>query len=179
MTLSALLAKIANGVNYHSPHLGACAMASHEPQSNLVAIFLNGARVEIFNDHPSGHHIKASAIEQGVSLQVDWLLIRLTPDGEHPVGDHEHIHLKDGATFRAQPRKVEIFVNERPVQMEGHAATGLQVKEAAISSGVQIQLDFVLSEELEHRHTRVIGDTDIVHLRPGLRFVAVAPDDNS
>lgn len=154
-------------------------MANHEHQQHLIAILLNGERVEILDDHPSGMHIKASGIEQSVDIQPDWLLVRLLPDGEHPVDDHGHVHIEDGSVFRAHPKAVEILVNEHPVLMEGHKATGLEIKQAAIKKGVPIQLDFVLSEELEHRRTQVIGDTDPVHLRPGLRFVAVAPDDNS
>ena len=54
-----------------------------------------------------------------------------------------------------------------------------EIKEAAISQGVQIDLSFVLSEELPNRKTRIIGDKEETVVRPGARFVAVAPDDNS
>ena len=78
----------------------------------------------------------------------------------------------------APPRTVVIHVNERPVTVP-HRLTGLEIKEAAIAQGVPIQLDFVLSEELNDRRTKIIGDSDTVSVNEHSRFVAVAPDDNS
>ena len=74
---------------------------------------------------------------------------------------------------------VTVTVNEQPVQLEGRTATGAQIKSAAITQGVLIQQNFVLQEELPNGTSRVIGDNDEVHLRPHLRFTAIAPDDNS
>ncbi len=73
---------------------------------------------------------------------------------------------------------VVIHVNEQPVRVP-HRVTGLEVKEAAIAQGVAIQVDFVLSEELPNRRTKIIGDQDVVEVNEHSRFVAVAPDDNS
>ncbi len=78
-----------------------------------------------------------------------------------------------------KPHQVEILVNERKVKITGPRATGLQIKEAAIAQGVAIQLDFVLSEELGDRKSRVIGDSEDVPVNDHSRFIAVAPDDNS
>jgi hypothetical protein len=44
---------------------------------------------------------------------------------------------------------------------------------------VSIQLDFVLSEEIGDRRTKVIGDKDEITVHPHSKFIAVAPDDNS
>jgi hypothetical protein len=74
---------------------------------------------------------------------------------------------------------VAIVVNTKAVQIPGPTATGLQIKEAAIADGVQIQLSFQLSEKTGERKTKVIGDTDTVHLHEGQVFTAVADDDNS
>jgi hypothetical protein len=74
---------------------------------------------------------------------------------------------------------VEITVNERPVTVDDRRLTGLQIKEAAIAQGVPIAVDFVLSEELEHGRTKIIGDRDVVTVQEHSRFDAVAPDDNS
>jgi hypothetical protein len=74
---------------------------------------------------------------------------------------------------------VEIKVNNNPVRIDGPKATGLQIKEAAIAQGVPIQVTFQLSEKLEDHKTKIIGDTDVVDVRNGLTFVAVADDDNS
>jgi Multiubiquitin len=78
-----------------------------------------------------------------------------------------------------KPHQVEILVNERMVKIEGPRATGLQIKQAAIAHGVPIQLDFVLSEELGERKSRVVGDHQEVAVTDHSRFIAVAPDDNS
>jgi hypothetical protein len=74
---------------------------------------------------------------------------------------------------------VEIHVNERPVRVVRPRVTGLEIKEAAIAQGVSIQLDFVLSEELGERRTKVIGDTDTVTVNKESRFLAIPNDDNS
>ena len=84
-----------------------------------------------------------------------------------PAEQMEHQHL------------VDIVVNTKSVDIPGPKATGLQIKEAAIAQGVQIQLSFQLSEKLDNHRTKVIGDTDTVSLHEGQVFVAVADDDNS
>lgn len=72
-----------------------------------------------------------------------------------------------------------ITVNERPVVVTGPQTTGLQIKQAAVSQSVPIQVDFVLSEELGERQTRIVGDGDSVAVHRGSRFLAIPPDDNS
>jgi len=74
---------------------------------------------------------------------------------------------------------VTIYVNEQPVKLIGHTATGVEIKTAAIAQGVHIQPNFVLQEELPNGTSRIVGDNDKVHLREHLRFTAIAPDDNS
>ena len=75
--------------------------------------------------------------------------------------------------------EVVITVNEKPVTVIGPKVTGLQIKEAAIAQGVQIGLDFQLSEELANGRTRIVGDADEVTVNKKSRFDAVAGDDNS
>jgi hypothetical protein len=75
--------------------------------------------------------------------------------------------------------EVVITVNEQPVTVIGSKVSGLQIKEAAIAQGVQIGLDFQLSEELPNGRTRIVGDGDIVTVNKHSRFDAVAGDDNS
>lgn len=74
---------------------------------------------------------------------------------------------------------VTITVNEHPVRIEGPRLTGLQIKLAAITQGVGIQPNFVLSEELGNHHTRIVADADVVGVNNNSKFIAVAPDDNS
>jgi hypothetical protein len=78
-----------------------------------------------------------------------------------------------------QRHLVEITVNGSNVTVQGPRATGLEIKQAAIDQGVKIGLDFLLSEELGDRKTRIVGDSDVVTVNKKSAFVAVAPDDNS
>jgi hypothetical protein len=78
-----------------------------------------------------------------------------------------------------QQESVTISVNEQPVRVNGHSATGAEIKAAAVAQGVHIQQNFVLQEELPNGKSRVVGDHDDVRLREGLRFTAIMPDDNS
>lgn len=78
-----------------------------------------------------------------------------------------------------QQRLIEIIVNKKPVQMEERLATGLEIKQAAIAQGVQIELDFQLAEIRGHNERHIIGDTDEIHLHKHQKFVATAGDDNS
>jgi len=75
--------------------------------------------------------------------------------------------------------EVVITVNNRPVAVQGPRTTGRKIKESAIQQGVQIGVDFVLSEELENNRTRIVGDDDEITVNKHSKFVAVAPDDNS
>ena len=78
-----------------------------------------------------------------------------------------------------QAHPVEIAVNNKPVTVEGPRITGLQIKEAAVNQGVQIGLDFQLTEVHKDRTRKIIGDTDTVTVHPGSTVVAAAGDDNS
>ena len=90
-------------------------------------------------------------------------------EGRNPV-DEKHDH---------NNHIVTISVNEQPVKLHGHTATGAEIKAAAIAQGVLIQPNFVLQEELPNGTSKTVGDKDPVHLREHLRFTAIAPDDNS
>ena len=64
-----------------------------------------------------------------------------------------------------KPKPTTIHVNEKPVDMPDDHATGLEIKQAAIRQGVQIQPDFELVEELENGRTKNIGNDDEVKLK--------------
>lgn len=74
---------------------------------------------------------------------------------------------------------VVVHVNEQPVTLDHQKETGLKIKTAAIQQGVQIELDFILVEELQHGRTRVIGDGDEVEVNRQSRFTANSGDDNA
>jgi hypothetical protein len=77
------------------------------------------------------------------------------------------------------PPPVQIHVNEQPVVMADHKATGLEIKQAAVAQGVRIQVDFVLSEELANGRVKIVGDNDTVTLNKNSRFDAVPNDDQA
>ena len=81
--------------------------------------------------------------------------------------------------IQAGNSEIEVIVNERPVVLIGREHTGREIKDAAIAQGVKIEPDFVLSIEKGGGKTQIVGDTDVVKLRPHERFVAIADDDNS
>ena len=86
---------------------------------------------------------------------------------EHTQSDPRHPHL------------VEITVNNKPVSIESPKATGLEIKQAAATQGVQIELDFQLALIQNDGKHKIIGDSDTVTVHRGSKFVATASDDNS
>ena len=90
----------------------------------------------------------------------------------------------DGATKTeegpsAEPKKVEIEVNGKKIQMLEGPASGLEIKSAAIEQGVGITVKFVLQQEMPNGTGKIIGDDDKVNIREYLSFTAIEPDDNS
>jgi Multiubiquitin len=83
------------------------------------------------------------------------------------------------AQARPEGHPIPIEVNDKPVTAQGPRTNGLEVKEAAIAQHVDIQLDFILSQELGGGRTKIIGNTDPVTIHKGSRFVAIPNDDNS
>ncbi|MXY54838.1 MAG: hypothetical protein F4029_17005 [Gammaproteobacteria bacterium] len=75
--------------------------------------------------------------------------------------------------------EVEVWVNDKPVVLRGVRQTGASIKQAAITEGVRIDEDFVLSIELGGGRTKLVGDDDEVVVRAGERFLAIENDDNS
>ncbi len=78
----------------------------------------------------------------------------------------------------AHEKPVSILVNEKPVSLPDHKATGKQIKQAAIDQGVAIKIEFNLFRLTGHAQ-HLVGDAETVTLHNGERFRAVAPDDNS
>jgi hypothetical protein len=75
---------------------------------------------------------------------------------------------------------VNVTVNNKRVVLPGHRVTGLEVKEAAISQGVDIQLDFILTlEARDGQPARTIDDDDTVMVTEHSVFTANDGDDDS
>lgn len=87
--------------------------------------------------------------------------------------------VEEGQHGRGPRHRVTIKVNNKPVEVDGPRLTGREIKEAAIAQGVEIELDFVLSQELPNGEKKVIGDDDPVTVNKNSKFTAVADDDNS
>lgn len=75
-------------------------------------------------------------------------------------------------------KSFDIIVNKNKVPVSDHSMTGLQIKQAAINAGVQIELGFQLAE-IKNKKRKIIGDTDTVGVSEGTEFVATSGDDNS
>ena len=87
--------------------------------------------------------------------------------------------VKPGEGPGADPKKVEIEVNGKKVEMLEGPASGLEIKEEAIRQGVGIKENFVLQQEMPNGTGKAIGDDDKVVIREHLSFTAIEPDDNS
>lgn len=75
---------------------------------------------------------------------------------------------------------VTVTVNNKRVVLPDHRVTGLEVKEAAISQGVDIQLDFILTLEARDGHpARTIDDDETVVVTEHSVFTANDGDDDS
>lgn len=83
------------------------------------------------------------------------------------------------ATPGANAHQVTIQVNNKPVNITGPRVTGLEIKQAAVDQGVQIKLDFVLSEIEANGKSHIVGDDDKVTVNKNSKFRAVDNDDNS
>ena len=75
--------------------------------------------------------------------------------------------------------KVNVFVNDKPVVLEGVKQTGASVKKAAVEQDVNIKEDFVLSIELGGGKTKLVGDDEKIEVYERERFLAIENDDNS
>jgi len=156
--------------------------AKPDDHRHAVTVTVNEQPIRLEGRTATGSEIKAAAIHQGVLIQQNFVLQEELPNGTRRViGDNDVVHLSPNLRFTATAPddKLTVTVNEQPVRLEGKTATGSEIKAAAIHQGVLIQQNFVLQEELPNGTSRVIGDNDVVHLRPHLRFTAIAPDDNS
>lgn len=78
-----------------------------------------------------------------------------------------------------EARLVTISVNNKPVKMRSHRATGLEIKEAAIEQGVAIDPDFQLAKIRRNGEHKIVGDDEAVKFNNRTKFVATACDDNS
>ncbi|MGH6710654.1 MAG: multiubiquitin domain-containing protein [Bradyrhizobium sp.] len=141
---------------------------------------LEGERQEWLVTFINGITLKRLAKKDPDSVIV---LLEREDAADEEIEDEQTVDLSGAGLEKFRIRPVEtlvgIFVNEKPVKIERGEHTGLEIKQAAIAQGVQIQLDFVLSLEKRQGETQIIGDSDPVKVKKGQRYVAIADDDNS
>jgi hypothetical protein len=77
-------------------------------------------------------------------------------------------------------KPVEVKVNKKPVELPSHHVTGLQIKETAIAQGVEIKLDFELTEEPhDKKPARTIVDDEKITVNKHSEFLANDVEEDS
>lgn len=76
-------------------------------------------------------------------------------------------------------RTVTVTVNDLPVLLDDRKQSGAEIKNAAVTAGVPIQLDFVLSEVLPNGKQKIVPDDKTIVVKDGDAFWAIPGDDNS
>jgi hypothetical protein len=76
------------------------------------------------------------------------------------------------------PRTITVTVNNQRVELPERQMTGLEIKQAAVAQGIEVEISFQLSVKRGHRY-EVVGDTDTITVHEREEFLIVAPDDNS
>jgi len=74
---------------------------------------------------------------------------------------------------------IPIAVNNHHLVVHERRMTGAEIKAAAIAAGVQIQPTFTLMLKHHGRPSEVIGDSEVLVMKPGQRFSCLPADDNS
>jgi hypothetical protein len=82
----------------------------------------------------------------------------------------------EGNPGEGQKQRIEIRVNELPVDVDGSKQTGLSIKEAAIRENVPIERNFELIVERGEGKTEHVEDDQEIEVHDGVRFVAVRHD---
>jgi hypothetical protein len=87
--------------------------------------------------------------------------------------------MSEVAQQKKPKKEVTIRVNTKAVEVP-KKVTGLQIKEAAIDQGVEIQLDFILTLEAHgHQEPREIGDDEEIEVTKNSNFSANDGDEDS
>lgn len=77
------------------------------------------------------------------------------------------------------PQHFTIKVNDQEVTLSDHHMNGAEIKAAAVTAGVPIQPDFVLSRVLPNGKQKIVPDDKKVRVDEGDEFWAIPGDDNS
>jgi L-cysteine desulfidase len=77
------------------------------------------------------------------------------------------------------PQMIEIIVNGKPVNVPDKEVTGLEIKQAAIAQGLNIQLDFLVFRDLSNGQQVAVKDDEPVKVHHKERFDILCNDDHS
>lgn len=87
---------------------------------------------------------------------------------------------QDKEKSKGKGSEVTVKVNNKSVVLPDHRLTGLEIKEAAIDQGVEIQLDFLLTLEAHAgQAAQTIDDAEVVTITKHSEFTANDVDDDS
>ncbi|MFI2612591.1 multiubiquitin domain-containing protein [Kitasatospora sp. NPDC018619] len=75
--------------------------------------------------------------------------------------------------------RVTVKVNNQDVTLPDREVTGLEIKQAALSQGLPIDVGFQLSVKRSHGRYEVVDDDEPIRVHTHQEFLAVPPDDNS
>jgi hypothetical protein len=80
----------------------------------------------------------------------------------------------------SKPGGVTVTLNRKPVVLDAHRVTGMEIKRAAIAQGVEIEEDFLLTEEShEGKPARTVGNDQTITVTKHSVFTANDVDDDS
>ena len=119
---------------------------------------MNDKLVVLRQQSATGRQIKENAIKQDVHIHLEDQLWEELGDGAvKAVADDEEVSLRHHHHFTATPHESHpkihtISVNEMPVKIKGHSATGAEIKAAAIAQGVLIKQELRASRRTAQWH---------------------------
>lgn len=152
-----------------------CADASAKPK---LAFILN---VEDLFEITINPNQTGKTLKRLLGLDESSVLFRdmESPD-DQPIADDQEVEFSDGPVFIAKTLSLTIKVNDNPVKMGKRKATVLEIKQAAMAKGVNIQLDFVLFKmDAEGNNGPALADDKVMKLSDCDEFRCVSQDDNS
>ena len=78
------------------------ATRTRHRSTHTVSIIVNNQRVKVDSRRPSGLAIKRAAIRQGVTIDLDFQLAMVRPDGRQQIiGDNDRVDVNDESRFVA------------------------------------------------------------------------------
>jgi Multiubiquitin len=148
--------------------------------SEMANLVIGGVRLTWTQAVIKGLTVKRLARRDDPDLEV---VLEREDQEPRVIDDEEEIQLSRPGLERLHLRKrtlVTITVNvKHQVEISRGWHTGAEIKAAAIAQGVDIKANFTLSEDLPNGGSKIIGDSDRVHIKGGEAFLAIDDHDDS